>query len=187
MKSNFEFLNKYWPALAQIADTAEKYLYSDPNACMYKLGMFSERLVQEIMVFEGIPDPVTDNTQSKRIRLLKSAGLLPYDIDNTLYALRKNRNDAVHAGADSLDDAKMLLSMAYNLAVWFMQTYGDWSFNPESFVLPKETDPSAMEKTGKAHSGADSKAGRGKDSRFRNHTKRASKTWLNCIGYDGVE
>lgn len=24
MKSNFEFLNKYWPALAQIADTAEK-------------------------------------------------------------------------------------------------------------------------------------------------------------------
>ena len=147
MKSNFEFLNKYWPALAQIADTAEKYLYSDPNACMYKLGMFSERLVQEIMVFEGIPDPVTDNTQSKRIRLLKSAGLLPYDIDNTLYALRKNRNDAVHAGADSLDDAKMLLSMAYNLAVWFMQTYGDWSFNPESFVLPKETDPSAMEKT----------------------------------------
>ena len=52
MKSNFEFLNKYWPALAQIADTAEKYLYSDPNACMYKLGMFSERLVQEIMVFE---------------------------------------------------------------------------------------------------------------------------------------
>ena len=147
MKSNFEFLNKYWPALAQIADTAEKYLYSDPNACMYKLGMFSERLVQEIMVFEGIPDPVTDNTQSKRIRLLKRAGLLPYDIDNTLYALRKNRNDAVHAGADSLDDAKMLLSMAYNLAVWFMQTYGDWSFNPESFVLPKETDPSAMEKT----------------------------------------
>ena len=146
MKSNFEFLTKYWPALAQIADTAEKYLYSDPNACMYKLGMFSERLVQEIMVFEGIPDPVTDNTQSNRIRLLKRAGLLPYDIDNTLYALRKNRNDAVHAGADSLDDAKMLLSMAYNLAVWFMQTYGDWSFNPESFVLPKETDPSAMEK-----------------------------------------
>ena len=147
MKSNFEFLTKYWPALAQIADTAEKYLYSDPNACMYKLGMFSERLVQEIMVFEGISDPVTDNTQSNRIRLLKRAGLLPYDIDNTLYALRKNRNDAVHAGADSLDDAKMLLSMAYNLAVWFMQTYGDWSFNPESFVLPKETDPSAMEKT----------------------------------------
>lgn len=147
MKSNFVFLNKYWPALAQIADTAEKYLYSDPNACMYKLGMFSERLVQEIMVFEGIPDPVTDNTQSNRIRLLKRAGLLPYDIDNTLYALRKNRNDAVHAGADSLDDAKMLLSMAYNLAVWFMQTYGDWSFNPESFVLPKETDPSAMKKT----------------------------------------
>ena len=32
MKSNFEFLKEYWPALAQIGETAENYLYSDPNA-----------------------------------------------------------------------------------------------------------------------------------------------------------
>ena len=47
MKSNFDFLNRYWPALAQIGATAETYVYSDPNACIYKLGMFAERLVQE--------------------------------------------------------------------------------------------------------------------------------------------
>ena len=145
MRSNFAFLEKYWPVLAQIANMAENYLYSDPNTCMYKLGMFAERLVQEMMVFEGFSEP-DDDTQSNRIRMLKRAGLLPTDIDNTLYVLRKNRNDAVHSGADSLDDAKMLLSMAYNLAVWFMQTYGDWSFNPELFILPEENDPSAMRK-----------------------------------------
>ena len=145
MRSNFAFLEKYWPVLAQIANMAENYLYSDPNTCMYKLGMFAERLVQEMMVFEGFSEP-DDDTQSNRIRMLKRAGLLPTDIDNTLYVLRKNRNDAVHSGADSLDDAKMLLSMAYNLAVWFMQTYGDWSFNPELFILPEENDPSAMKK-----------------------------------------
>ena len=39
MKSNFEFLEKYWPALSQMANAAENYLYSDPNACMYKLGI----------------------------------------------------------------------------------------------------------------------------------------------------
>ena len=140
MKSNFDFLNKYWPALAQISSTAENYLHSDPNACMYKIGMFAERLVQEIMVFEGIPEPDIDNTQAARIRLLKRAGLLPFDIDNALYALRKNQNDAVHTGADSFDDAKMLLSMAYNLAIWFMQTYGDWDFKPTPYVLPEKND-----------------------------------------------
>lgn len=138
MKSNFEFLNRYWPALAQIGETAENYLYSDPNACIYKLGMFSERLVQEILVFEHIDEPQTDNTHAKRIRLLKHAGLLPHEIDNALYVLRKTRNSAVHTGTDSGDEAKTLLSMAYSLAVWFMETYGDWEYIAEDFIMPEE-------------------------------------------------
>ena len=138
MKSNFEFLNRYWPALAQIGETAENYLYSDPNACVFKIGLFAERLVQEILVFEHIAEPETDNTHANRIRILKRAGLLPHEIDNTLYLLRKTRNSAVHAGADSVDEAKMLLSMTYNLAVWFMETYGDWGYIAPDFVMPEK-------------------------------------------------
>lgn len=138
MKSNFDFLNRYWPALAQIGATAETYVYSDPNACIYKLGMFAERLVQEILVFEHIKEPDTDNTHANRIRILKRAGLLPHEIDNTLYVLRKTRNSAVHTGADSVEEAKTLLSMTYNLAVWFMETYGDWGFIASEFVMPEE-------------------------------------------------
>ena len=145
MKSNFTFLNRYWPALAQIGETAENYLYSDPNACVYKLGMFSERLVQEILAFEHIAEPVEDNTHSNRIRLLKRAGLLPHDIDDTLYLLRKTRNSAVHAGSDSVDEAKTLLSMAYNLSVWFMETYGDWGYIAPDFVMPEEKHPEDYE------------------------------------------
>lgn len=138
MKSNFEFLNRYWPVLAQLGANAENYLYSDPNACIYKLGMFAERLVQEILVFEHMDEPKTDNTHANRIRLLKRAGLLPHEIDNTLYVLRKTRNSAVHAGTDSVDEAKTLLSTTYNLAIWFMETYGDWGFIAEDFVMPEE-------------------------------------------------
>ncbi len=138
MKSNFDFLNRYWPALAQIGATAETYVYSDPNACIYKLGMFAERLVQEILVFEHMKEPDTDNTHANRIRILKRAGLLPHEIDNTLYVLRKTRNSAVHTGADSVEEAKTLLSMTYNLAVWFMETYGDWGFIASEFVMPEE-------------------------------------------------
>ena len=138
MKSNFEFLNRYWPVLAQLGANAENYLYSDPNACLYKLGMFAERLVQEILIFEHMDEPKTDNTHANRIRLLKRAGLLPHEIDNTLYILRKTRNSAVHTGTDSVDEAKTLLSMTYNLAVWFMETYGDWGYIAEDFVMPEE-------------------------------------------------
>lgn len=138
MKSNFEFLNQYWPALAQIGETAENYLYSDPNACICKLGMFSERLVREILAFEHIEEPKADNTHADRIRLLKRAGLLPHEIDNTLYALRKTSNSAAHTGMDSVDEAKTLLSMAYSLAVWFMGTYGDWGYIAGDFVMPEE-------------------------------------------------
>lgn len=138
MKSNFEFLKKYWPALAQIGETAEHYIYSDPNACIFKIGLFAERLVQEILVFERIAEPEVDNTHANRIRILKRAGLLPHEIDNTLYLLRKTRNSAVHAGTDSVDEAKTLLSLTYNLAVWFMETYGDWGYIAPDFVMPAE-------------------------------------------------
>lgn len=139
MKSNFEFLKRYWPALAQIGATAENYVYSDPNACLYKLGMFGERLILEIFAFEHIPEPTIDNTHSNRIRLLKREGLIPKKIDDILYALRKTRNNAVHGGADSVDDAKTLLQMAYNLSVWFMEVYGDWGYIAVGFVMPEET------------------------------------------------
>ncbi|HIW40039.1 MAG TPA: type I restriction-modification system endonuclease [Candidatus Eubacterium pullicola] len=144
MKSNFEFLNRYWPVLAQLGANAENYLYSDPNACIYKLGMFAERLVQEILVFEHMDEPKIDNTHANRIRLLKRAGLLPHEIDNTLYILRKTRNSAVHAGTDSVDEAKTLLSMTYNLAIWFMETYGDWGFIAEDFVMPEEVHQAGL-------------------------------------------
>lgn len=138
MKSNFEYLKRYWPALAQIGAAAENYLYSDPNACIYKLGMFGERLILEIFAFEHIPKPTVDNTHSNRIRLLKREGLIPKKIDDILYAIRKTRNNAVHSGEDSVDDAKILLQMTYNLSTWFMEVYGDWGYIPADFVMPEK-------------------------------------------------
>lgn len=137
MKSNFEFLKRYWPALAQIGATAENYLYSDPNACIYKLGMFAERLVVEIFAFEKMAQPTVDNTHANRIKMLKRLDLITPEIDNILYALRKSRNDAVHAGADSVDNAKVLIGLAHKLAVWFMEVYGDYDYIAESFVMPE--------------------------------------------------
>ena len=45
MQSNFVFLQNDFPVLYQIGIIAEKYLYTDSNACLIKLGMFGETVV----------------------------------------------------------------------------------------------------------------------------------------------
>lgn len=140
MQSNFDFLSKYWSTLAKIGSTAESYLYNDPNACIYKIGMFAERLVKEIFAFEQLQEPDFDNSHSNRINILKNEGLIERGskIDNILFALRKKRNNAVHNFEDSIDDAKAMLKMAYHLAEWFMQLYGDWNYTTPEYILPKK-------------------------------------------------
>lgn len=139
MKSNFDFLSKYWDTLAKIGRTAESYLYNDPNACIYKLGMFAERLVQEIFANEQLIEPDYDNNHANRIKILKREGLIDRGgtIDNILYSLRMKRNDAVHKYEDSVDTAKSLLKMTYKLAVWFMEVYGDYNFQAPDFIMPE--------------------------------------------------
>lgn len=138
MKSNFTFIEEAFPALFQIGDTAENYIYSDPNSCLIKLGLFGETTVNTMLKLDGIEPPSYENTHANRIKILKQNGLLPKDIDDILYSLRTVRNKAVHENYDSFEDCKILLEMAYNLAVWFMQTYGNWQYVPTDFVLPED-------------------------------------------------
>ena len=42
MQSNFSFLKDRFPVLSNFGELAEKYLYSDPNSCLMKLGMIGE-------------------------------------------------------------------------------------------------------------------------------------------------
>ena len=135
---NFSFLDKVWPDLAKTGELAEQYLYSDTNTCFIKMGMLAESIVEYMLAYDGIAEPEYDNTNANRIKLLKRNDLLPREIDNILYVLRKTRNDAAHAGEDSLDRAKKNLVLTYDLSAWFMQTYGDYTFEPEKYVLPEE-------------------------------------------------
>lgn len=144
--SNFEYLNKYYPQLAKFGSTAECYLYSDPNACIYKLGLLSETIVNAVFDIEKLSIPENKNTLATKIRILKKEGILPKIIDDILYALRIRRNDAVHAGLDSVENAKILLKMAYSLSNWFVEVYMDWQYKAEPFVMPEEIPATDYEK-----------------------------------------
>lgn len=138
MKSNFEFLDKEFPVLSQFGKKAEAYLYSDSNSCLMKLGMIGETVVNLMFTYDRIMPP-SENTAVNRIGVLFREGLLTQDLVDSLHALRKVRNKAVHENYSSVEEGKVLLQMAHSLCEWFMQTYGDWNYQSIPFVMPTDS------------------------------------------------
>ena len=141
MKSNFDFLSRDFPVLANFGKLAEQYCFSDANSCLIKLGMIGENIVNLIFTYDGIDLPY-DNTAVTRIDTLMRECLLTRDLCDILHAIRKARNKATHENYGSTDEAKTLLQMTYSLCEWFMQTYGDWSYQNQPFVMLSEKEMS---------------------------------------------
>ena len=137
MTSNFHFLSERFPVLEKLGNLAESYLYSDPNTCLYKLGTLAETTINYMFELDRLTPPY-ENTLNNKIKILKNEGLLPKEIDDILYRLRIKRNLAVHEGHDSFEDSKILLHMAHTFMIWFMQTYGDYTYEPSEFILPAD-------------------------------------------------
>ena len=144
MKSNFDFLNKDFPVLANFGKLAEQYCFSDANSCLIKLGMMGETIVNLMFTYDGVKLPY-ESTAVTRIDALMREGLLPRDLCDILHALRKARNKASHENYASVDEGKTLLQMAHSLCEWFMQTYGDWSYQNQPFVMPSEASAAQAE------------------------------------------
>lgn len=181
MKSNFDFLENEFPVLAQFGKKAECYLESDPNSCLMKLGMIGETIVNLMFTYDRIAFP-DDNTAVKRIDTLYREGLLTQDLVDILHALRKVRNKAVHENYISVADGKALLPMAHSLCEWFMQTYGDWNYQYQEFVMPAPepqkttTDQVAEEETEtRLTQEAETKAAQAKAISKDRRRKRASQ------------
>lgn len=135
MTSNFEFLEKEFPVLANFGKLAEQYCYTDANSCLMKLGMIGETIVNLMFTYDKIPVPY-DNSAVNRINVLSSEGLLTRDLTDILHALRKVRNKVVHENYSEESECPTFLVMAHSLSEWFMQTYGDWNYQHQNFVMP---------------------------------------------------
>lgn len=140
--SNFTFLKERWPILENLGRLAERNIYIDSNTTFIKCGMFGEILVKYMVSMEEVDETLIahDNNHNNRIKLLKKEDLIPDDIDSILHMLRVKRNSAAHAGYENTKEATTQLKLTYTLAVWFMQTYGDWSFEAEDFKMPAENE-----------------------------------------------
>ncbi len=136
MQSNFDFLQTKWPILARLGELAEKNLNTDPNTTLIKLRIFGETLAKFVLAEEKMDEPL-DNQQISRLNLIKRDGILPDEFLSMLHSIRKSGNRASHEGYDSIQDAQVMLSFSYHLAVWFVQTYDDWTYEPCEFRLPE--------------------------------------------------
>ncbi len=139
MKSNFQFLRAKFPALAELGGLAEKYLYSDANSCLMKLGQIGENVVNLIYGYDRIQPLDGDNAASRIVRL-KNLGQIDTVLSEQLHALRRARNKAAHENCNSESDARVLLQTAYGVCEWLMEVYGDPGYKHAAFTLPRPGD-----------------------------------------------
>ncbi|GGE18523.1 hypothetical protein GCM10011571_20530 [Marinithermofilum abyssi] len=80
------------------------------------------------------PEP---SDQYERLKSLRYRGELPQEVIGMFHSLRKKGNKAVHDFVGTFEEAAAQLKIAYKLGVWFMQTYGDWEFEPVGYQEPE--------------------------------------------------
>ena len=137
MESNFEFLEKLRPSLADLCKTAEGNLYSDPNFCVRKLGCFAEAVVSDIISSEQI---VCGETQSEKLCALKEHNILSAAALHALNRIRLSKYDAMQKNSrTSVSEAKRCLRDAFTVQVCYMRYYDSDFILPVFYMPEKDT------------------------------------------------
>jgi tRNA A37 threonylcarbamoyladenosine biosynthesis protein TsaE len=140
MARNFVLLEKRWPQLANFAQQAESYAYSDPQSSITKLRCYCETMVGILYRELNLPCESKDSLLDK----LKSdlfIEIVGEDVCQKLHAIRMKGNKAVHHNQASTSDALWLIKEAYLLGQWLYKTYsGELENEYPQFVEPQEPD-----------------------------------------------
>lgn len=127
IKGNFDFLEKTYGDLFELADGMEKTVYTDPDSSTMKGNKFLELLVESIYDVEGLR---LKGNLAQDISRLKEFNIIGYELKEKFHSARRIRNDAVHNKRVSTDkEAFRLAALLYTLSVWFYKKYG----NDDSF------------------------------------------------------
>lgn len=138
--SNFFFLKKEFPYLAELGEMAELYQKFDPNASISKSGLLAETIVNEILRIEGMKTSYSDTTKGK-IDALRREGIFSREEVDTFHRIRKERNLVSHTTEMKDEDtAKQILLLSHGMAVQFFECYAnDYGSTPPGYKEPKKT------------------------------------------------
>ena len=133
--SNFTFLQEELPILANLAMSAEQYLYQDPPVCLYKLRIFGEKFTNWLFDEHGLDFPY-ENTFNIRIKLLAEAGKITYPLPDLLHRIRSLGNNSSHEHQGTVDEATSALLAAFKLSKWLSDTYFETELSELKFSPP---------------------------------------------------
>lgn len=134
--SNFEFLEHHDVQLARLGALAERYFHDDAPAALLKLRQLAEFLAKEVAARHALL-PSSQASFDDILRALKLRGVLPRDVADFFYLLKRLGNAAAHENAGSASDALTALKTARAVAIWFHRTYGNaTAFKPGPFIPP---------------------------------------------------
>ncbi|MGE6365799.1 sigma factor-like helix-turn-helix DNA-binding protein [Bacillus paramycoides] len=133
----FSFLQPKYKKLADVAEALEKQVYNDVPSALSKARLFAEKLAKYVMEMEDI-NVYYEMKHVEVIHKLYREGILNEEMHFRFEWIRKMGNKAVHeANFGSVEDALKAHKLTYDLAVWFMELYGDVNFKAPVYASPK--------------------------------------------------
>lgn len=134
--SNFAFLAKQTPGLAQLGALAERYFVDDAPGSLVKLRQLAEFIAKDVAARQAVL-PSADISFDDALRAIRTRSALPRNIGDMFFHLKRVGNRAVHENVGTPGEALAALKIARTIAVWFHQSYqGAVGFKPGPFVPP---------------------------------------------------
>lgn len=135
----FSFLERISPDLYTLANQIEEQLYDQPDTTLMKARLFCEQLLKLVFQKENIQE-IYPYKHVERIQKLYREQLIEKDLYMKLEWLRKKGNQAAHEiHTTKIEDVLQAHRFLYDLAVWYMQVYVQYDFEPPTYDLPRPT------------------------------------------------
>jgi hypothetical protein len=142
-ETNFEFLERFDPRVAELAKQAEEYVHSDPDSCMFKLRLMVETMAKKLTSLQMRGDISKD--LGAMLGALERSGVVPRRQADTMHAIRRDGNAAVHGNPTPVPTAMRRLREAYSISGWFCKMVKRGSkvklneFHPPEPPIPNDT------------------------------------------------
>lgn len=117
--TNFGFLDRCDDRVAHLARQAERYVYTDPDSCLFKLRLMIETMAKRLVSMSA-PDMV-DSDLSSMLGVLERLGTLPRRQADGMHAIRRDGNAAVHGNSTPSPTAMRRLKDAHGLSSWYVR------------------------------------------------------------------
>jgi type I restriction enzyme, R subunit len=142
-ETNFQFLERFDKRVAQLAKQAEEYVHTDPDSCMFKLRLMVETMAKKLTSLQMRGDISQD--LGAMLGALERGGVVPRRQADSMHAIRRDGNAAVHGSPTPVPTAMRRLREAYKISGWFCKMVKCGTkmkldeFNPPEPPVPLDT------------------------------------------------